>query len=223
MKIAHATVAAALIATLSAPVTLVAGEANLIAPQLGAVEVLHNGKKVVITREESKDAHIPEVYTKSGRHCPPFCIQPMTAAAGVETIGELELIDYLRRGSSGDASVLVIDSRTPDWMPRGTIPGSVNIPWNRINREMSGMFGTADEAAGIEDILVQQLGAKRTQSGWDFSGAKTLVLFCNGLWCPQSTDNIQTLVKMGYPASKLKWYRGGMQDWVTAGLTIVTP
>ncbi|MGD9409318.1 MAG: rhodanese-like domain-containing protein, partial [Thiohalocapsa sp.] len=41
--------------------------------------------------------------------------------------------------------------------------------------------------------------------------------------CPQSTANLQTLANMGYPVHKLKWYRGGMQDWVSVGLTTVKP
>ena len=223
MKIAHAFAAAALLAALSASPMLVASEHNKITPTLDAVEVVHNGKKVTITREEAKEAHIPEVYQKSGRRCPPFCIQPISAAPGVETIGELEVLDYLKRAAAGDSAILVVDSRTPDWVPRGTIPGSVNIPWTRINQETTGTFGTADEAATLTEVMTKDFGAKKGTNGWDFSGAKTLVLFCNGIWCPQSSTNIATLVKLGYPPSKLKWYRGGMQDWVTVGLTIVKP
>ncbi|OQX39275.1 MAG: sulfurtransferase, partial [Candidatus Sedimenticola endophacoides] len=58
---------------------------------------------------------------------------------------------------------------------------------------------------------------------WDFRNAKTLVLFCNGIWCPQSSVNIKTLANMGYPAYKLKWYRGGMQSWLSVGLSTITP
>jgi hypothetical protein len=28
---------------------------------------------------------------------------------------------------------------------------------------------------------------------------------------------------LGYPAHKLKWYRGGMQAWMMLGLTTVPP
>ena len=48
-------------------------------------------------------------------------------------------------------------------------------------------------------------------------------MFCNGMWCGQSPANIRTLLRFGYPADKLKWYRGGMQDWEILGLTTVTP
>ena len=66
-------------------------------------------------------------FAKTSRKCPPFCIQPSTLAPGVETIGEVELIDYVKRMSDGDDSIVVIDSRTPDWVGRGTIPGAINV------------------------------------------------------------------------------------------------
>jgi len=44
-------------------------------------------------------------------------------------------------------------------------------------------------------------------------------MFCNGAWCGQSPANIHSLTRMGYPPSKIKWYRGGMQAWETLGLT----
>ena len=47
------------------------------------------------------------------------CIQPISLAPGVETIGENEMIDYLEQMSAGDDSILVIDSRTPNWVERG--------------------------------------------------------------------------------------------------------
>jgi hypothetical protein len=30
-------------------------------------------------------------------------------------------------------------------------------------------------------------------------------------------------MRFGYPANKIKWYRGGMQDWEILGLTTVKP
>jgi rhodanese-related sulfurtransferase len=47
------------------------------------------------------------------------------------------------------------------------------------------------------------------------------VLYCNGIWCGQSPTNIRQLLALGYPAHKLKWYRGGMQSWKALGLTTV--
>ncbi|MEA1914709.1 MAG: hypothetical protein U9N30_05260 [Campylobacterota bacterium] len=58
---------------------------------------------------------------------------------------------------------------------------------------------------------------------YDFSSAKTMVLFCNGIWCPQSSWAIQNLIKIGYPKEKLKWYRGGMYSWTSVNLTTIIP
>jgi rhodanese-related sulfurtransferase len=89
--------------------------------------------------------------------------------------------------------------------------------------DASGTFATPGEAATIDHVLADEFGAVKTASGWDFGKAKTLVLFCNGIWCPQSSHNIDTLVKLGYPKDKIKWYRGGMQDWFSVGLTAAKP
>ena len=108
---------------------------------------------------------------------------------------------------------------------RGTIPGAVNIPWNRLNTDPSGSLQQADEAEDLGQILTEQFGASQDPSNgqWQFDDAKTLVLFCNGIWCAQSTANLKTLAGLGYPVDKLKWYRGGMQDWLSVGLTTVEP
>ena len=197
-------------------------ESGQITPALQGVDITHNGKTVTVTRSMDPNARIPEAYLKTSRHCPPFCIQPMQVVAGVETVGELEVLGYLKRISNGDRKVIVVDSRTPDWVSRGTIPGSVNIPWDRINVDVGGTFEIEAEADTMTQILVEQFGARLENGKWDFRNAKTLVLYCNGIWCPQSSVNIKTLTKLGYPTYKLKWYRGGMQSWVSVGLTTVT-
>jgi rhodanese-related sulfurtransferase len=69
--------------------------------------------------------------------------------------------------------------------------------------------------------MVEKFGVKELEGLWDYSSAKTLVLFCNGMWCGQSPNNILNLLKFGYPADKIKWYRGGMQDWEILGLSTV--
>jgi hypothetical protein len=58
---------------------------------------------------------------------------------------------------------------------------------------------------------------------WDFTKAKHLLLWCNGPWCDQSPRAIRALIALGYPVNKLSYYRGGMQDWLVLGLTIVVP
>ncbi|MFT5425100.1 MAG: rhodanese-related sulfurtransferase [Gammaproteobacteria bacterium] len=186
-----------------------------ISNEIESVEVVHQGQKVIIMRNQDVENTVHPSYAKTSRKCPPFCIQPEKLAEGVETIAELEMLDYLKRSSAGDDSILVIDSRTPDWVKNGTIPGSTNIPWTQLKPDAG-----ADPFT-IADILEKQFGAQSLEGLWDFSNAKTLVLFCNGMWCAQSPSNIKTLLKFGYPAHKLKWYRGGMQNWHNLGLTVV--
>jgi len=221
MNFVKAIMLSAFVSGVALSTQLSASDGNQITPGLQSVEVVHQGEKVLITRSSEKDATIPEAYAKIARHCPPFCIQPEIVAPGVETVGELEVLGYLKRIGNGDRKVMVIDSRTPDWIIRGTIPGSVNIPWNKINMDTQGTFELAAEAETLHQILTEELGVQEINGNLDFRNAKTLILFCNGSWCPQSSTNIKTLLKLGYPAYKLKWYRGGMQDWVSLGLTTV--
>lgn len=186
-----------------------------ITDQLHTIEVMHKGEKVTIQRNQDTSHTINPAYARTSRPCPPFCIQPQQLAEGVETIAELEMLDYLKQHSDGDTSVLIIDSRTPDWVAKGTIPGSVNIPWTLLKPE------SGADPFEIADMLEQTFNARSVEGLWDFSEAKTLVLFCNGMWCGQSPSNIRTLLRFGYPPSKLKWYRGGMQNWEALGLTTI--
>jgi len=196
---------------------------NRITKDLESVDVIHHGRIVQITRSGERGATMPRGYNNVSRHCPPFCIQPIQVLPGVETIGELEVLGYLKRMSGGDDTVLVVDSRDPGWVARGTIPGAVHVPWTSIDTDVSGPFADSAETERLRHILVGLFGAIKTNQGWDFSKARTLVLFCNGIWCGQSSANIRTLAGLGYPVEKMKWYRGGMQNWVSVGLTTVGP
>jgi rhodanese-related sulfurtransferase len=69
--------------------------------------------------------------------------------------------------------------------------------------------------------MVDQFGVVENEGVFNFSDAKTLVLYCNGMWCGQSPASIKTLLGFGYPSHKIKWYRGGMQSWSNLGLTTV--
>ncbi|MEZ5478838.1 MAG: rhodanese-like domain-containing protein [Thiolinea sp.] len=190
------------------------------------------GKEVQIQRNQDNNATVPEDFAKTSRPCPPFCIQPDVAAPGVDTIAEQGMLNYLQKMHEGDNSILVIDSRTPDWVERGTIPGAKNLPWTSLSprngattdsiiKIMNDEFGVT-MAEGKDSMDVDEaVAAGSAGDVFDFSNAKTLVLFCNGMWCGQSPENIEELLKMGYPPEKLKWYRGGMQDWSMLGLNTV--
>ncbi|MHB1291277.1 MAG: rhodanese-like domain-containing protein [Sulfuricella sp.] len=187
-----------------------------ITADLPSVQVLHNGQRVTIMRNQNQDNSINPAFAKTSRKCPPFCIQPIELVPGVRTIGELEMLNYLKKMSDGGKSVLVVDSRTPDSVEKGSIPGAVNIPTDRLDSDKI-------DPSTVREIMEKQFGAKYRNGSWNFAKARTLVLFCNGPWCGQSPANIKGLLKLGYPAHKLVWYRGGMQDWEAMGLTTVKP
>jgi len=201
---------------LFAPLAVPAETTVQLTHDLPYVEVMHQGKPTRIERNPDTENMLDPDFSLTSRPCPPYCIQPMQLAPGVETIGELELIGYLREADRA-GNVLVIDSRDSDWPLRsGVIPGAVLIPWQRLHPAHT-------EADRIAETLVLGFGAVRTGPLWNFENAKTLVFYCNGPWCGQSPTNIRQLLALGYPAHKLKWYRGGMQDWKMLGLSTVSP
>ncbi len=197
-------------------VNLQAAEVN-ITRKIESVTVKHGEADVDIMRNQNQKNTINPAFAKTSRKCPPFCIQPSKLAPGVETIAELEMLDYLKRMSEGDESIVVIDSRTPAWVAKGTIPGAINIPWTNLNPAKGA------DPISIGEILEERFNARNLEGLWDFRDARVLVMFCNGMWCGQSPNNIKNLLGFGYPADKIKWYRGGMQNWEILGLTTAKP
>ena len=216
MKLSNIVVTGVTVITLAFSAMSLAAVVN-ITPTLESVTVIHGEQNVNIMRNQNQKNTVNPAFAKTSRKCPPFCIQPSALAPGVETIAELEVLNYLKLISEGDESILVIDSRTPDWVAKGTIPGAINIPWKNLNPAQGA------DPISIGEILEEQLNAKNMEGLWDYSQAKTLIMFCNGMWCGQSPNNIKNLLKFGYPAHKIKWYRGGMQDWEILGLSTAKP
>ena len=179
------------------------------------VDVIHKGKKIRIERNSDQGNIVDLDFALTSRPCPPYCIQPIKLASGIETIGEIEILKYLQQSVKND-SILIIDSREQRWLNKGMIPGAINLPWQKLYNK------TASED-DISEILQLQFNAVLTDKLWNFENVKTLVFYCNGPWCGQSPTNIHALLSIGYPASQIKWYRGGMQSWKMFGLTTVKP
>ena len=56
---------------------------------------------------------------------------------------------------------------------------------------------------------------------WDFTDAKELIIWTSSAINPSAMQAIHALLAAGYPAGKLKWYRGGMAAWQYWGFTTV--
>ena len=172
------------------------------------VEVEADGKTYKIERVQKEDSYLTNTFALTSRPSPPFFIEPFSVSKGVETYGELEVLDFISKKKG-----IFIDARLANWYERSAIPGAVNIPFKYF-------LSDSDE----QEQVLKDLGGAHDKSGeWDFSQAKTILLYCNGAWCGQSPTAINALIEVGYPESKMKYYRGGMQAWQLLGLTTIVP
>ena len=149
-------------------------------------------------------------------------------------MGELEVIQFIEQQVKTQQGLL-IDARTASWYSKGTIPGSINVPFTTftLNRDskqlisamkMFGVIRRDKPLSGLWITLKDSLGLeKKPNEFWDFHLAKDLLLWCNGMWCDQSPRAIKSLIQLGYPAEKLYYFRNGMQGWKILGLTVSIP
>ena len=137
-------------------------------------------------------------------------LSPMQMHKDIDTYGELEVLEFLEE-MQDDPQMLFVDSRKKQWYESLTIPSAINIPFiyfterNKWNEE--------------KKAALKRFGVKGEKAPYDFSEAKTILFFCNGVWCRQSPQMIEALLELGYPPQKMKWYRGGMQSWLSVGMT----
>lgn len=176
-----------------------AQEVNISKGIASVTVVTPGGGEVTISRIQDTDAVIEGDFARIARPCPSFCIQPVSPAEGVTTIGEMEVLAALQ-----DPGVIVVDSRVrPDW-ETGTIPGAVSIPYT----EMIDRLGELGCELDFEGFVCEP------------ETVSEVVLFCNGPWCGQSPTAIRRMIEAGYPADKISYYRWGMQGWRMLGLTV---
>ena len=127
-------------------------------------------------------------------------LQPMVPAEGVTPVGEIDVIEAIGKKNS-----MIVDMRMKDHVLQlGTIPGSINIPYTEVAMNMD------------------QFGCEKEGQGWSCADATTKIYaFCNSSTCPQSPSGIRAMIREGYPAELIYYYRGGYQDWTIHGLTTV--
>ncbi len=188
--------------------TLVSANVVEIVEGMPYIEVESEGKTYKIERTQNPKAYLTNTFALTSRPSPPFFIEPFSVSPGVETYGELELLDFIAKKKG-----LFIDARLENWYAKSAIPTAVNIPFK--------LFLTKSTQ---RDKILKNLGGVQSKSGvWDFAKAKILLLYCNGAWCGQSPTAINALMDIGYPKEKMKYYRGGMQTWQLLGLTTIVP
>ena len=112
-------------------------------------------------------------------------IQRLQLPGGVQTVGELEVLEHVRGGGA------LIDTRQPEHVEHGTLAGAVAIRHEDI-------------VDGLADL----------------DADRPVVLFCNGPQCTATPQPIAALLAHGWDAARLRYYRGGIHDWVTLGLPL---
>ncbi|MGB5868149.1 MAG: rhodanese-like domain-containing protein [Arcobacteraceae bacterium] len=182
----------------------------MISKGVKSIDMDLNGEKFTIMRNQTPGNKISALYDTTDRGKP----QPISLAQGLDTVGELEFIDYMKKAQT-DKTIVIVDTRTPGWYGKLRVPGAINIPYTN--------FETKE---GAIDSMEDDLGVVVKDNGkLDFTNAKTIVAYCNGYWCGQTPAMVKneqySLLNMGYPASKIKYYRGGMQAWTSLGFTVV--
>lgn len=187
-----------------------------------------NGKEHLVKRQIPPDCKIPVTNSAiwegefSDVEVPDDCkitlvktagkISPMTIAPGVETYGEQEVLMFMEAMKDKENNFLLVDSRGNEWYLYDTIPGAINL-WFLPMME-------PEKYPERLKAIFDRLNVRQNRDGsYDFSKAPTMLLFCNGAWCGQSPAAVKGLLKLGYPAEKLKWYRGGLHAWKSLSMT----
>jgi len=198
-----------LIVLLVGAISLSAGQFDkvMITPDISYIYVYHKGKAVKVHRIQDTKHKLTGSYAKQYRLGKD--IQPIKMHDEIQTIGEVELLQFMKNKGNKKKGLLV-DLRSKRAYKKESIPSAVNIPAK-----------TKDNKVKLEKIL-KILGAKRQSDGsLDTSKAMDVAFYCNGLWCDQSSEMIKVFLDLGYPADKLLYYRGGFQMWKILGFTTV--
>lgn len=153
-----------------------------------------HGKEVTITRR--------------GSSCPNSCVQPMMVAPGVTTLGELEVIAFLQNAVSS-GSGLLIDVRMPTSFSTGAVPGAVNVP-----------AATFAPDNPYRNDLLSAFGVSGVDAVPSFGNAFSIIIYGSGTDDKDAPSAINSLLDAGYPAGKIKYYRGGISDWTLLGLNL---
>lgn len=184
----------------------VAAQDLAIAPDLADLRLVLNGQEVVIARVQ--DASLIAGADAPQELCPPRCVQPMSAGEGVDTLGALEVMDFLQSKVAKGAGLL-LDVRLPDGFAAGHVPGAVNVPSPTLG---------ADNPY-LPEILMA-LGAQQDGADLVFDAAMALTVYGDGPAHDEARLAVQALLAAGYPAERIEYFRGGMQEWLQFGLTV---
>ncbi len=160
------------------------------------LRIIDEDKVFVATLDSGESVRITRQMTPCAKN--KGWLQPLVPEPGIVPVTEIEVLNAIN-----DEGFILVDMRTQEWFLDATIPGSVNIPYTEVAMRMD------------------ELGCAKQGSGWDCARAMKVLGFCNGPVCPQSPTAMRAMIRDGFPADRIYYYRGGMLDWDALGLTTV--
>lgn len=178
------------------------------AQQTTGASFTFQGQEKTISQASRIDGQAVSRFYDLGAGCDGLCIAPDSAAAGVETITENAVIDFMANEVASGTGLL-IDSRDQSARALGFLPTSANMPH---------VLFTPDNPLLSE--IFTALGARSLLGAYNFTDAMTLVVYDAGPTTLDAHNLINAMIAEGYPTDKIKYYRGGMQVWSSLGLTI---
>jgi rhodanese-related sulfurtransferase len=128
-------------------------------------------------------------------------VAPVIAADTPATLAGAKLVSAADVKKMQDSGALVVDTRVAAEYAEKTIKGAKSVPY----KEKSAKDVTFDATQDSFDL--SKLTADK---------AAPVVFFCNAGSCWKSYKASVVAIKAGY--SKIHWFRGGMPEWVAAGL-----
>lgn len=185
-----------------AMLTIFASATALAGPDHACTPISDEALRIIDTEKavEVQTAEGPVTITRVMTNCAKNkgWLQPLVPAPGIVPVTEMEVIEAI-----SNPDILLVDMRTQEWFIERTIPGAINIPYTEIA------------------MRLDELGCVKSNDTMDCSNAKVVLGFCNGPVCPQSPSAMNAMIREGFPAENIMYYRGGMLDWDALGLTTV--
>jgi len=139
---------------------------------------------------------IKRVMTSCGKNGGFF--QSFVPVKGVTPVTEADMLRALN-----DKEAVVVDMRVQEQFLKETIPTAINIPYLEM------------------ELRLDEVGCVKEGEEWNCKKAVKVYGFCNGPVCVQSPIAMKAMVRNGFPAEKIYYYRGGMLNWAALGLTMV--
>lgn len=115
--------------------------------------------------------------------------------AGAKVVGAAEAKKLI------DGGAMAVDTRVAAEYAEKTIKGAKSVPYKEKSAKEAGFDASQDQ------FDLSKLPADK---------AAPVVMFCNAGECWKSYKGSTVAVKAGY--SKVYWFRGGLPEWVAAGL-----